>query len=49
MPPDRLTPFTFRAPWSSEGNGDVEPAATGGLPVAGEADVHLRMELRPQP
>jgi GNAT superfamily N-acetyltransferase len=43
-----VTSFTFQAPRFYELHGYVETGRTEGLPVAGEADVHLRKELRPQ-
>ena len=40
-----VTSFTFQAPAFYESHGYVEFARWDSLPVAGEADVHLRKEL----
>ncbi len=42
-----VTSFTFQAPAFYERRGYVEIARWDSLPVAGEADVHLRKELAP--
>lgn len=43
-----VTSFTFQAPRFYELHGYVETGRIDGLPVAGEADVHLRKELQPE-
>jgi GNAT superfamily N-acetyltransferase len=42
-----VTSFTFQAPRFYELHGYVETGRVEGLPVAGEADVHLRKQLQP--
>jgi len=42
-----VTSFTFQAPRFYQLHGYVETGRVEGLPVAGEADVHLRKQLQP--
>lgn len=42
-----VTSFTFQAPRFYELHGYAETGRVEGLPVAGEADVHLRKQLQP--